>query len=162
MAHLSGDEVLRARVVRDLGPRSFLLPSWMQQLNKVEIVAAEQVTDTVRDGYDIVIHARLAGHDLTTVTFIDFNMGVLVKDNLLSDRPLESFNEVWREHAIPGTRSSAVTRRCPRPDQRRDRGRGHDVAAGGIRGLAGRPTVAGVDPSTDTGGRNRFRTPRVV
>jgi Domain of unknown function (DUF6398) len=111
MSHLSGDEVLRARVVRDLGPRSFLLPSWMQQLNKVEIVAAEQVTDTVRDGYDIVIHARLAGHDLTTVTFIDFNMGMLVKDNLLSDGPLESFNEVWREHA--DTRHTALEALSP-------------------------------------------------
>jgi hypothetical protein len=106
MAHLSGDEVLRARVVRDLGPRSFLLPSWMHQLNKVEIVAAEQVTDTVRDGYDIVIHARVGGHDLTTLTFIDFNMGTLVKDNFVSDRPLESFNEVWREHA--DTRHTAL------------------------------------------------------
>ena len=111
MSHLSGDEVLRARVVRDLGLRSFLLPSWMQQLNKVEIVAAEQVTDTVRDGYDIVIHARLAGRDLTTVTFIDFNMGMLVKDNLLSDGPLESFNEVWREHA--DTRHTALEALSP-------------------------------------------------
>ena len=111
MAHLSGDEVLRARVVRDLGPRSFLLPSWMHQLNTVEIVAAEQVADTVRDGYDIVIHARLAGHDLTIVTFIDFNLGMLVKDNFVSDKPLESFNEVWREHA--DTRHTALEALSP-------------------------------------------------
>ena len=99
MAHLHGNEVLRARVVRDLGTRSFLLPSWMHQLNKLEIVAAQQVTDLVRDGYNVVLHTRLAGHDLTTVTFIDFNLGIVVKDNFLSDKPLENFNEVWREHA---------------------------------------------------------------
>jgi hypothetical protein len=99
VAQLSGDELLRTRVVRDLGARSFLLPSWMHQLSKLEIVAAEQVTDQVNDGYDIVVHSRLAGHDITTVTFIDFNLGMIVKDNLLSDRDLENFNEVWKEHA---------------------------------------------------------------
>jgi len=99
MAHLHGNEVLRARVVRDLGTQSFLLPSWMHQLNKLEIVATQQVTDLVRDGYNVVLHTRLAGHDLTTVTFIDFNLGIVVKDNFLSDKPLENFNEVWREHA---------------------------------------------------------------
>lgn len=99
MVHLHGNEVLRARVVRDLGTRSFVLPSWMHQLNKLEIVAAQQVTDMVRDGYNVVLHTRLAGHDLTTVTFIDFNLGIVVKDNFLSNKPLENFNEVWREHA---------------------------------------------------------------
>jgi hypothetical protein len=98
-AQLSGDELLRTRVARDLGARTFLLPSWMHQLNKLEIVAAEQVTDQVRDGYDLVVHCRLAGHDITTVTFINFNLGMIVTDNLLSDRDLENFNELWAQHA---------------------------------------------------------------
>jgi hypothetical protein len=98
-AQLSGDELLRTRVVRDLGARTFLLPSWMHQFSRLEIVAAEQVTDQVRDGYDIIIHSRLTGHDITTVTFIDFNLGMIVKDNLLSDQGLENFNELWKEHA---------------------------------------------------------------
>ena len=98
MAQMSGDDLLRARVVRDVGVRSFLLPSWMHQLNKIEIVAAEQITETVRDGDNIVLQVRLAGHDLTTVTFIDFNMGTIVKDNFLSDKGMDDFNELWREH----------------------------------------------------------------
>jgi len=99
MAQISGHDLLRTRVVRDLGARSFLLPSWMHQLNRIEIVAAEQITDTVRDGYNIVVQVRLAGHDLSTITFIDFNMGIIVKDNFLSDQGLEDFNQLWREHA---------------------------------------------------------------
>jgi hypothetical protein len=111
MAQLSGDDLLRARVVRDVGVRSFLLPSWMHQLNKIEIVTAEQITETVRDGYNIVLQARLAGYDLTTVTFIDFNMGTIVKDNFLSDKGLDDFNELWREHA--DTRHTALEALSP-------------------------------------------------
>jgi Domain of unknown function (DUF6398) len=111
VAQLSGDDLLRARVARDLDARSFLLPSWMHQLNKIEIVAAEQITDSVRDGYNIVVHVRLAGHDLTTITFIDFNMGIIVKDNFLSDRGLDDFNELWREHA--DTRHTALEALSP-------------------------------------------------
>ena len=62
----------------------------------------------VRDGYNVVLHTRLAGHDLTTVTFIDFNLGIVVKDNFLSNKPLENFNEVWREHA--DTQHTALSR----------------------------------------------------
>jgi len=98
-AQLSGNELLRTRVARDLGARTFLLPSWMHQLNKLDIIAAEQVTDQVRDGYDLVVHSRLAGHDITTVTFINFNLGMIVTDNLLSDRDLQNFNELWAQHA---------------------------------------------------------------
>lgn len=111
MAQLSGDDLLRARVVRDVGVRSFLLPSWMHQLNKIEIVAAEQITETVRDGYNIVLQVRLAGHDMTTVAFIDFNMGTIVKDNFLSDKGLDDFNELWREHA--DTRHTALEALSP-------------------------------------------------
>lgn len=111
MAHMSGDDLVRTRVVRDLGARSFLLPSWMHQLTKIEIVAAEQVTDTVRDGNNVVVHVRLDGHDLTAVTFIDFNLGVIVKDNFLSDRTLEDFNEIWQEHA--DTRHTALEALSP-------------------------------------------------
>jgi Domain of unknown function (DUF6398) len=99
MAQMSGDDLVRSRLVRDLGARSFLLPSWMHQLNKIEIIAAEQITDTVRDGYNIVVQVRLAGHDLTTVTYIDFNMGIIVKDNFVSDKGLDEFNQLWQEHA---------------------------------------------------------------
>jgi hypothetical protein len=111
MARIRGDDLLLARVVRDLGARSFLLPSWMHQLNKIEIVAAEQITDTVRDGYNIVVQLRLAGHDLTTITFIDFNMGIIVKDNFLSDRGLDDFNQLWQEHV--DTRHTALEALSP-------------------------------------------------
>jgi len=99
MAHVNGDEVLQARVVRDLGTPNVLLPAWLHQLGKIEIVAAEQVTEQMRDGYEVIIHARLAGYDLTAVTFIDFNLGGIVKDTFVTDRPIESFNELWKQHA---------------------------------------------------------------
>ena len=99
MAHVNGDEVLLARVVRDLGTRNFPSPFWLHQLGKIDIVAAEQVTEQVRDGQEVVIHARLAGYDLTAVTFIDFNLGGIVKDNFVTDKPIESFNQLWKEQA---------------------------------------------------------------
>jgi hypothetical protein len=101
LAHLVDDDLLRARVVREIGSRAFLLPAWMRHLDRVEAVAAEQVTDVLRDSFSVVIHARLAGFNLTAVTLIDFNLGTVVKDNFFIAETLEGFDTLWVEHADP-------------------------------------------------------------
>ena len=97
MAHLADDELVRARTLRAVGARSFLLPRWLHELSQLEVMAAEQITDPLRDSHNVIVQARLGGHVLTAVTLVDFNLGTIVKDNFFTDQPLESFNALWRE-----------------------------------------------------------------
>jgi hypothetical protein len=99
MAHLADDELLRARTLRAVAERSFLLPPWMHELDRLQVVGAEQILDQLRDVANVMVHARLGGHDLTAVTLIDFNLGTIVKDNFFADQPLTSVNELWHREA---------------------------------------------------------------
>jgi len=96
MAHLVDDEVLRARTLRTIGASSLLLPGWLQQLGRLEVVAAAEVLDPLRDVANVFVHSRLAGHDLTAVTLVDFNLGTIVKSNFFADQPLSAIAELWR------------------------------------------------------------------
>ena len=97
MAHLTDDDLARARTLKALGNRSFLLPRWMHSMSQLEVVAAEQIKDELRDSFNVIVYVRLAGHDLTAVTLVDFNLGTIVKDSFFADRSLEAFNELWRQ-----------------------------------------------------------------
>jgi hypothetical protein len=97
MAHLTDDDLAQARTLKALGNRSFLLPRWMHAMAQLEVVAAEQIKDDLRDSFNVIVHSRLAGHDLTAVTLIDFNLGTIVKDSFFADRSLDSFNALWRQ-----------------------------------------------------------------
>ena len=97
MAHLIDDDMARAHTLKAIGSSSFLLPPWMHALSRLEVVAAEQIKDELRDSFNVIVHARLAGYDLTAVSLVDFNLGTIVKDSFFADRPLEKFNELWRQ-----------------------------------------------------------------
>ena len=97
-AHLVDDDLLRARTLRTIGAGSFLLPRWLHELSRVQVVAAAQLLDEFRDVANVFVHVRLAEYDLTAVTLVDFNLGTIVKNNFFADQPLSAVEDLWRQH----------------------------------------------------------------
>lgn len=96
MAHLLGDELVLARTLRSVGEYADGFPRWLRELDRLEVVGAEEIGDELRDSFNLIVHTRLAGHDLTPVALVDFNLGTIVKDCFFADRSLDEFNVLWR------------------------------------------------------------------
>ncbi len=109
MAHLGADELTRTRTVRAFRARELRLPSWLDELDRLEVAGAEEIRDELRDSFDVLIHTRLAGHDLTAVTLVDFNLGTIVKDCFFADRSLDAFNAFWRQQDGAATDIQALS-----------------------------------------------------
>ncbi len=82
MAGLSGDDVLRRRVQREIAERAHPLPRWLAELHRATAAArAIEVTDVLGDGDNLLVAVTLpGGHPLTAVVYVDHNLGTLVKD----------------------------------------------------------------------------------
>lgn len=90
IAGLSGDEMLRRRVHREITTRAHVLPRWLAELHRA--AAAPRVVEVVHvlgDGDNIMVGVRLpGGPELTAVVYIDHNMGTLVKDAFVVPEPV--------------------------------------------------------------------------
>lgn len=95
LACLSGDDVLRRRVHREIARRGHPLPDWLSGLARATAEPrAFEVTHTLRDGDNVLISVTLpGGHTLTAVVYIDHNMGTLVKDAFALSEPLDDIVE---------------------------------------------------------------------
>jgi hypothetical protein len=82
IAEMAGDDdVLRARIRRELAARPKLGPAWLAQLSETSNYRAVRMSHVLGDGDNIMLGARLpGGHDLTCLVYIDHNLGTLVKD----------------------------------------------------------------------------------
>ena len=82
LAALSGDDVLRRRVHREVAARSRALPGWLADLDRATPAPrTAEVVHVLGDGDNVLLGVRLAGGDeFTAVVYIDHNMGTLVKD----------------------------------------------------------------------------------
>lgn len=88
---LSGDDVLRRRVHREVAARRQALPRWLVDLDHAapEPRTAE-VVHVLGDGDNVLVGLRLAdGHEVTAVVYIDHNMGTLVKDAFVVPETLD-------------------------------------------------------------------------
>ena len=75
------DDVLRARIRRELAARPKVEPAWLAQLSETSTYRAVRMSHVLGDGDNIMLGARLpGGHELTCVVYIDHNLGTLVKD----------------------------------------------------------------------------------
>ena len=75
------DDVLAARIRRELAERGDRLPEWLARLGEAEVYAAQEMVHVLGDGDNIHVAVRFAGGaELTAVVYIDHNMGTLVKD----------------------------------------------------------------------------------
>jgi hypothetical protein len=80
LAALSPDELTRARARRAAGMRSHPLPDWLARLDEISVYCATETTHVLGDGENVLLGARLPGHELTAVIYIDHNLGTVVKD----------------------------------------------------------------------------------
>ncbi|MCW2630845.1 DUF6398 domain-containing protein [Mycobacterium sp.] len=76
-----GDDVLRARIRRELAARPKPEPAWLAQLSETSTYRAVRMSHVLSDGDNIMLGVRLpGGRELTCVVYIDHNLGTLVKD----------------------------------------------------------------------------------
>jgi hypothetical protein len=82
IAEMAGDDdVLRARIRRELAARPKVEPAWLAQLSETSTYRAVRMHHVLGDGDNIMLGARLpGGHELTCLVYIDHNLGTLVKD----------------------------------------------------------------------------------
>ncbi len=109
VAALSGDEVLRRRVRREVADRDDLVPRWLADLHRTTAAPqAFEVTHVLGDGDNVVVTVTLpGGRALTAVVYIDHNMGTLVKDAFVVSTPLEDVVERLRDAAGPDPDTTA-------------------------------------------------------
>ena len=78
---LAGAELVRARARRALATRRHPLPEWLAHLGQATVYRAVEMTEPLGDGDDVVLGLRLAsGHEFCLLTYIDHNVGTIVKD----------------------------------------------------------------------------------
>ncbi|HKI41275.1 MAG TPA: DUF6398 domain-containing protein [Mycobacterium sp.] len=82
IAEMAGDDdVLRARIRRELAARPKVEPAWLAKLSETSTYRAVRMSHVLGDGDNVMLGARLpGGHELTCLVYIDHNLGTLVKD----------------------------------------------------------------------------------
>ena len=93
IAEMAGDDdVLRARVRRELAERPKPEPSWLSQLSETSTYRAVRMSHVLGDGDNIVLGVRLpGGYELHPFSiYIDHNLGTLVKDAFVLPESIEA------------------------------------------------------------------------
>jgi hypothetical protein len=88
LSELGPDELTRARARRALAARADPLPDWLGRLGEASVYRAVLTTHVLGDGDNVLLGARLPGHELTAVVYIDHNLGTVVKDAFCVPRPV--------------------------------------------------------------------------
>ncbi len=90
IGELSGDEMLRRRVHREIAARSHALPRWLADLHRAEPASRTvEVVHVLGDGDNLMVGVRLpGGPELTAMVYVDHNMGTVVKDAFVVPEPV--------------------------------------------------------------------------
>jgi uncharacterized protein DUF6398 len=99
LAELGPDELIRARARRALAARADPLPGWLARLGEASVYRAVESTHVLGDGENVLLGARLPGHELTMVIYIDHNLGTVVKDAFPVPGPVSDVESRLREAA---------------------------------------------------------------
>ena len=99
LAELGPDELTRARARRALAARPHQLPGWLARLGDTWVYKAVQSSHVLGDGDSVLLGARLPGHELTAVIYIDHNLGTVVKDAFPAPSPISELVARMREAA---------------------------------------------------------------
>ena len=98
VAAISPNEILQARIRRELVSRRHPIPGWLRNLD-ISVTRTMRLTEPFGDGEDILVGLRLGQrHEATILVFVEHNMGSIVKDAYFSDQPMSIV-----ESAILGT-----------------------------------------------------------
>ncbi len=100
IAELSGDEIMRRRVRREIIERAHALPDWLTNLSQATVDGVVEMVHVLGDGDNIMIGVSLpGGFALSLVVYIDHNMGTLVKDAFAVAEPLDALVAQMRRAA---------------------------------------------------------------
>ncbi len=109
LAELGPDELTRARARRALATRPHPLPDWLARLGETSVYRAMENTHVLGDGDSVLLGARLPGHELTVLIYIDHNLGTVVKDAFPMSSPVSEVAELIRQSTgDPDVRSSDI------------------------------------------------------
>ncbi|MCW2851747.1 MAG: hypothetical protein JWM84_1411 [Nocardioides sp.] len=98
LAEFVPDELLTARIRRVLQTREQPMPAWLRELAATRVVEVYESYEELDDGRNTIIDVRLDdGSALTAVIYIDHNIGTIVKDAFLLDRPSGEVRERFLE-----------------------------------------------------------------
>lgn len=95
---LTPDELLAARIGRELASRKHPMPPWLHGLNQARLeLDVWFLTHVLGDGDDYLFGVTLpSGHALSALVYVDHNMGTVVKDAFVVPEDLEFFAETVR------------------------------------------------------------------
>ena len=98
-AEFAGDnELLVARIRRELANRPAVEPIWLANLSETQTYRAVRMVHVLDDGDNIMLGVRLpGGHELTCLVYVDHNVGTLVKDALVIPDSIERAEAKQRE-----------------------------------------------------------------
>jgi uncharacterized protein DUF6398 len=97
IAELGPDELTRARARRALSARPHPLPDWLAGLGDTSVYRAVGGSHVLGDGDSVLLAARMPGHELTAVIYIDHNLGTVVKDAFPAPSPVSDVVGCMRE-----------------------------------------------------------------
>lgn len=97
LAELGLDELTRAKARRAVATRSHRLPDWLARLSETSVYRAMETTHVLGDGENVLLGARLPGHELTAVIYVDHNLGTVVKDGFPAPSSVSEVAERLRE-----------------------------------------------------------------
>jgi hypothetical protein len=85
------DEVMRARISRELAGRRHPMPAWLRHLTEARIEPdVWLLTDVLGDGDDYLFGATLpSGQAMSALVYVDHNLGTVVKDAFVVPEALE-------------------------------------------------------------------------
>ncbi len=95
---IGDDDVLRARIRRELAARPKLEPAWLCDLGAVRVNRATVMSHVLGDGDNIMLAMDLpGGREVTCTVYIDHNLGTLVKDAFTISEPFATVLAKYQE-----------------------------------------------------------------
>jgi hypothetical protein len=101
IAVLTGDEVLRSRVRREVAARAHVLPRWLAELGRARPHdRVVEMAHVLGDGENLVLGVTLpGGSELSVAVYVDHNLGTLVKDAFVVPGALPDLIEMLQSDA---------------------------------------------------------------
>ncbi|MGH3765338.1 MAG: DUF6398 domain-containing protein [Pseudonocardiaceae bacterium] len=97
IAELTGEDIMRRRVHREINERAHALPGWLTDLGRTTVEGVVEMVHVLGDGDNIMIGLSLPDDAaLSIVVYIDHNMGTLVKDAFTVPESLDELIEQMR------------------------------------------------------------------
>jgi hypothetical protein len=93
----------KAAIDAELGRRTHRLPDWVGELGQAGVTGVVEVTHILGDGDDVMVEVAWPdGNRMTTLVYIDHNVGTVVKDAFVVSEGLETIRRRFEEASEPG------------------------------------------------------------